>query len=354
MPAVEPQSVPDFDHLPPVDGMPKGCVWGIFDGKDGTKDVVGTLNFLTPTVVREAAKEVRDGVSISLNWPLNALSWFGPFGRKAPDHRILYLPDSMPGIPEHASAWDDELDFNTQSSSQWDSLCHVQHLPSGLSYNGFRPDAIALSKASSTAENPLPTLDHWHARGAMVARGVLLDYKAYAEQAGVAFDPFAGDSISVADLDAAAAHFNLDFHPGDVLILRIGTTQALDTLHAESGAEAARATLAEKQGRCSGLAGSEETARWLWNHRFAAVASDSFALEVVPPILPDGTQGGMDSLALHHYMLSLFGMSIGELWDLARLSGYCAASGRYSFMLTSAPLNHPCLIGSPPNAVAIF
>ncbi|RCI10168.1 hypothetical protein L249_8626 [Ophiocordyceps polyrhachis-furcata BCC 54312] len=345
MPIIEPQSAPDFDHLPPVDGMPHGY---------GEKDLVGTLNFLTPTVVREAAKEVRDGVSISLNWPLNALSWFGPFGRKSPEHRIFYLPDTMPDFPKHASAWDDELDFNTQSSSQWDSLCHVQHTSSGLSYNGFRPDAVALRGTRSTAENAVPTLDHWHSRGAMVARGILLDYKAYAEQAGIAFDPLAGHAIAVTDLEAAAAHFNLVFRPGDVLILRIGTTQALDTLHAEAGAEAARASLAEKPHRCSGLVGSEETARWLWNHRFAAVASDSFALEVIPPVLPDGSEGGMANLALHHYMLSLFGMSIGELWDLARLSRYCAAAGRYSFMLTSAPLNHPCLIGSPPNAVAIF
>ncbi|RDA89492.1 hypothetical protein CP533_2526 [Ophiocordyceps camponoti-saundersi (nom. inval.)] len=355
MPVIEPQSVPDFDHLPPVEGMPQGCAWGIFDGQDGKKDLVGTLNFLTPTVVREAAKEVRDGVSISLNWPLNALSWFGPFGRKKPEHRILYLPDTMANVPKHASAWDDELDINTQSSSQWDSLCHVQHLPSGLAYNGFRPDRAALANTSSTAENTLPTLDHWHSRGAMVARAVLLDYKAFTEQTSLAFDPLAGDAVSVSDLEAAARHFDLVFRPGDVLIIRLGTTEALDGIVAELGPEAGQKSVAERsRGRCSGVVGSEETARWLWNHRFAAVASDTLALEVVPPILADGTAGGMEHLILHHYMLSLFGMSIGELWDLAALSRHCAAADRYSFMLTSAPLNHPCLIGSPPNAVAIF
>ena len=58
-------SVPDFDDLPPVEGMPKGCAWGVFD-KDDKKDVYGTLNFLTPDVVKAAASEVRDGISISL------------------------------------------------------------------------------------------------------------------------------------------------------------------------------------------------------------------------------------------------------------------------------------------------
>lgn len=55
-------SIPDFNDLPAVDGMPQGCAWGVF-GKD---DKVGTLNLLTPAVRAEACKEARDGVSISL------------------------------------------------------------------------------------------------------------------------------------------------------------------------------------------------------------------------------------------------------------------------------------------------
>lgn len=57
--------LPDFDHLPKVEGMPQGCAWGLFD-KDGKKDLLGTLNLLTPAVVKAAAAEVQDGVSISL------------------------------------------------------------------------------------------------------------------------------------------------------------------------------------------------------------------------------------------------------------------------------------------------
>lgn len=50
----------------------------------------------------------------------------------------------------------------------------------------------------------------------------------------------------------------------------------------------------------------------------------------------------------------MFGMSIGELWDLKELARYCKEKKRYSFMITSTPLNQPGLIGSPPNALAIF
>ena len=58
-------SIPTVDGLPPVEGMPQGCAWGVFD-KDGEKDVYGTLNLLTPEIIKDAAAEVRQGLSISL------------------------------------------------------------------------------------------------------------------------------------------------------------------------------------------------------------------------------------------------------------------------------------------------
>jgi hypothetical protein len=59
--------LPDFDRLPKVKGMPQGCAWGVFD-KDGKKDVLGTINLLTPDVVKAAVAEVKEGVSVSLKY----------------------------------------------------------------------------------------------------------------------------------------------------------------------------------------------------------------------------------------------------------------------------------------------
>jgi hypothetical protein len=50
----------------------------------------------------------------------------------------------------------------------------------------------------------------------------------------------------------------------------------------------------------------------------------------------------------------MFGLNIGELWDLEALSKTCAGKKKYSFLLTSCPLNVPGSVGSPPNALAIF
>jgi len=59
-------------------------------------------------------------------------------------------------------------------------------------------------------------------------------------------------------------------------------------------------------------------------------------------------------IVLHQYFLSLFGLNIGELWDLKALGAHCKKIGRYEFLLTSVPLNVPGGVGSPPNALAIF
>lgn len=60
------------------------------------------------------------------------------------------------------------------------------------------------------------------------------------------------------------------------------------------------------------------------------------------------------SSVLHQYLLSMFGLSIGEMWDLKALAAHCRKTSQHSFMLTSVPLRIPCLVGSPPNALAII
>ncbi|KAL0938511.1 uncharacterized protein CTRU02_205121 [Colletotrichum truncatum] len=334
--------LPDFDDLPPVEGMPQGCAWGVFD-KDGKKDLYGTLNLLTPDVIKAAGAEVRDGVSISLNWSLDGLTKLHIPGRKQVVHKVhtLQAAKLSDGV-----GWDDELEFNTQNSSQWDSLVHWHHQPSGLAYNGSNPTQEDMC-VKSTADNKIPTIDHWHTRGGVVGRGVLIDYKAYADEKGIEYHPFAGNRITVQDIEAVAKHQGLEFKHGDIFLIRFGTTETIDNMQPDSPTQPNDIQL-------SGVHGSLETAKWFWNKHFSAAVSDSNAFEAFPPVKPDGSISGWSDLVLHPWLLSLFGMPIGELWDLSRLSEYCKKTGRYSFMLTSAPMNIPCLVGSPPNALAIF
>ncbi|KAI0399644.1 putative cyclase-domain-containing protein [Xylaria palmicola] len=343
-------NVPDFDNLPEVKGMPQGCAWGLFD-KDDKKDLLGTLNLLTPDVVKAACAEARDGVSVSLNWPLNAMSFPVP-GRIQPTHKQMTLQEA--GLSKSAG-WDDEIHFNTQLSSQWDSLVHWHHQPSGLAYNGIKVTKEVLA-ATTTASNPAPTLDHWHAAGGLVARGVLIDFKAWVEKKAQAegktgddaiVHPFDGHRITVAEIETIAKDQGVEFRPGDVLIVRTGMTECLQAPTPEDFAKL-------QNQKISGVHGTKETVKWLWNKHFSAVAGDAWAFEALPPVKEDGSLASVEELVLHPWLLAMFGTPIGELWDLRALSAHCKACGRYSFMLTSAPLNLPGLIGSPPNALAIF
>lgn len=47
-------------------------------------------------------------------------------------------------------------------------------------------------------------------------------------------------------------------------------------------------------------------------------------------------------------------MPIGEMWNLEGLAAECERQQRWTFFLTSSPLNLPGGVASPPNALAIF
>ena len=279
-------NIPDFDSLPEVKGMPKGCAWGVFD-KDGKKDHLGCINLLTPSVVKDAYKEAREGVSVSLNWPIGAINTPG-FMRKGLVHNVI----SFKGGPMDLHGFDDEVEFNTQCSSQWDSLVHFHHQPSGTGYNGCKPTVEQLEQKFGKEDHKgdLPTLHHWHTRGGMVGRGVLLDYRQYAADKGIKYDCFSDHAITVKDLEAVAEHQGTKFKHGDILIVRSGFTEDLGA----GDAAAQEKMLGSHQ--CIGVEGNVATAKWMWNKHFSAVAGDAIAFEVLPPKNEDGSVAGIDGL----------------------------------------------------------
>jgi len=106
---------PPFSSLPLDPSGPHGNAWGLY----GSTDQLGTLNMLTPSVVAAAAaSEIKTGVRVSLDLPLNVPA--NPcFGRQNFRHKILSKLKEK-GRPVN----DDVVEFNTQSSTQWDGLRH--------------------------------------------------------------------------------------------------------------------------------------------------------------------------------------------------------------------------------------
>jgi kynurenine formamidase len=179
------------------------------------------------------------------------------------------------------------------------------------------------------------------ARRGIAGRGVLADVARYYDRIGKTIEFTTAQSIPLEDVQAALEDEGVTLQTGDVLLIRIGWTKFYLSASEEIKEELAKETIVP------GIEGSDRTARWLWDNHLAAVASDSPALEALPK------PAGEEAEFLHFHMLAFFGMPIGEMWNLEGLADDCAADGDYDFFLTSAPLNIPGGVGSPPNALAI-
>lgn len=155
-----------------------------------------------------------------------------------------------------------------------------------------------------------------------------------------------------------------DFHPGDILLIRFGYIAQYEEMDVSKRDKLNELYKTQKPENI-GIRPSEEFLKFLWNKKIAAVGGDSRSFEVWP----------CQELEwhLHEWLLAGWGMTIGELFDLEALSRISASLGRYTFFLSSSPMNvryinpayplcdytltydkAPGGVASPPNALAFF
>ncbi|KAG7453189.1 uncharacterized protein BT62DRAFT_50419 [Guyanagaster necrorhizus] len=313
------EALPTFDELPMFKDH-KGCAWQVW----GPDDQLGTINLLTAEVVKTAAsEEIKTGQTVSLNWPLNFPSK-PMFHRRSPELLVIDNFDR--------ATRDDEIHINSQSGTQWDGMRNS--IPGGSicvpDPNNINPSYKHLG------------IQNWANHG-ICGRGVLLDLVRYYTSGGntLPYDPWASHPITVKELEACAAKQGVKFRTGDILILHVGFIKKFSEVTQEE-----RDALATKPETFAGIEQSDDMKRFLWNNHFAAVASDQPALERWPT--PEGIPH------MHQTLLALWGMPIGEMFDLERLSEICSTTGRYTFFFSSWPLNIIGGCASPPNAAAFF
>ncbi|KAF9445766.1 hypothetical protein P691DRAFT_251987 [Macrolepiota fuliginosa MF-IS2] len=330
---IGPKKLPTFDELPHFKNF-SGCAWGVW----GPDDELGTVNLLTDEVVaRTAAEEIRTGKRVSLNWPIN-FPERPLFQRKSPEVKMLVRAGSSAGMPR-----DDELHINTQSGTQWDGLRHYGVVEHQVFYNNT--PAATLPLGINAHPNPTAIggdhkklgIQNWATHG-ICGRGVLLDIVSHYTKNGapLPYDPWTTYAVTAPMLEAVAKAQGVKFRDGDVLLLRVGFMQKFSRV-----SQSERDALHERPETFAGIEQSEDMKRFLWNNHFAAVASDQPALEAWPA--RPGTQ-------MHQTILGLWGMPIGEFFDLEQLSKVCADTGRYTFFFSSWPLNIIGGAASPPNA----
>jgi kynurenine formamidase len=293
-------------------------------GRWGAEDECGTLNLIDPAAIKRGLTCVRSGKTFSLGLPLGAdgPQGVGIPGRFNPQHYMTAIGQGWgeePGF--HYS--DDVLSLPLQAATQWDSLAHVyydDHL-----YNG-RPVSEVLNVFGAHADG----IDK-QAERAYLTRGVLLDIARYKD-----VDRLAPSTvITLDDLKSTARRQGVTFAPGDILLLRTGHINVF----LEDGD---RDTY---NFRCPGI--GIESLPWLRNCDFAAVASDTPNVEVLPPEDP------LVLSPVHSVALRDMGLPLGEMFVLEELAADCAADGIWEFLLSAQPLKVTAGIGSPVNPVAV-
>lgn len=291
-------------------------------GRWGPEDERGTLNFITPDVVRRAAALVRRGVVFSLGLPFGAEGpQIGQGGRVNPLHLMTATEGRLGADPDGLRYSDDVIVMPLQCATQWDSLAHVYY--GGQLYNGH---PAATLTAAGAARNGIDKI-----AGGIVSRGVLLDV---ARTRGVERVP-PGQAIGPADLEAAERQARVRVGTGDVLLVRTGHLQVFTIDGDRVGYM--------RQSPGLGVACVE----WLHAREVAAVATDTNAVEVLPfedPAVP---------LPVHALCIRDMGLTLGEMFDLEELAADCSRDGVYEFLLSAPPLRVTGGVGSPLNPLAV-
>ncbi|OAL04009.1 hypothetical protein IQ06DRAFT_291633 [Phaeosphaeriaceae sp. SRC1lsM3a] len=312
----------------------------VWVGTPGSREEgLGKLALLTPEVVaKAAAQEIKTGRRVTLGWELTKLENAG-LGRQRCKHDIIPL---FAGV-----AYDDVYTFNPQQSSQWDGLRHFSQQPEdGEGERRFYGGTTAAE--IEDRRNTRIGMQHWAKEG-IAGRGVLIDYASWAEKQGITYSTFSTHEVKLKDVQAIAAECKVEFQKGDILFIRIGMTKEWDTKMTQ---EDKAAYAGNENPRHAGVEATQDVLRWIWDNKFAAVAGDAISWEVFPA--NNDKENEENKVFLHEYFLAGWGMPIGEMFDLEALSEMCKVEGRWSFFVTSAPLNMPGGVSSPPNCMALF
>jgi kynurenine formamidase len=331
---------PEADpYLPPTGAVPDiDTVRALAErysnwGRWGPDDELGTLNHIRESDVVAASRLVRSGRTFSLAIPVDEHGpQSGGFGRFNPIHLMIrdgnaaatgtVVRDFYGGRDRWIRGTDDLLILPLQSGTQWDALAHIVF--DRRIYNGY--DATDVG-SKGAIRNDIAKM-----RDRVIGRGVLLDIP---RSKGVPWlEP--GAPIHAVDLETCAREQGVAVGRGDIVLIRTGQM---------AQCRAAGSWGAYAGGAAPGLA--LDTVGWIHDRDIAAVASDTWGIEVLPNETPDVFQ------PLHIILIVHMGLLVGEIFDLEALAADCAEDGRFEFLFTAPPLPITGGVGSPVNPMAI-
>ena len=281
-------------------------------GRWGKSDQLGTFNLITPEVRREAAKEVKEGISISLERPLSETK---SIVNTQPLKDVMDLHvDGKFNMDEYS------VFFHGFAFSHFDALSHVYY--DGHLYNGYPESDITSSGAK--------VLNAAQYDKGVFTRGVLIDI---AWLRGVPYLP-TNALITGHDLDQWEAKTGVHIRSGDAVLIRTGRWARED----------ARGPW-DIENASAGLTPS--AIEWLHKRDVAFMASDA-AHDALPSVVE-----GVD-YPIHILAIVAMGMPLADQCDLEGVAQESLRLHRETFLLTLAPARIPTSTGSLANPIATF
>ena len=283
-------------------------------GRWGKDDQIGTVNLVTPAKRKQAAKLVREGITVSLEHLIDF--------EKSADNQLPFVHE-MTATGDHATMFSGDrysVAFHGYSHTHMDALCHMFY--DGRMYNGFAQTEVTKTGANKN------DIAGFH--NGIVTRGILIDIP---QLKGVPYlEP--GDAIYPENLDAWLKKTGMKVEAGDILLIRTGRW--------------ARRTAKGPWAVGQGAAGLYPTAvEWIRKRDIAVLGSDG-----VSDVLPSKVQGVFQPI--HQLMLVALGTPLLDNLDLEALAETANRLHRWNFQITLAPLAVPGGTGSPLNPIATF
>jgi len=278
-------------------------------GRWGEADERGTLNYLTPEHVKNAASLVRSGRSISLSREVDSVP---EIDNPNPAIHLMIRGYDVPasgGEPQFVS---DYLGCGCHGNahSHIDALCHVAY--KGRLYNN-RP----LSTVTTQGANAMDITTY--ANG-IVGRGVLLDIPKVRGTRWL--EP--GDAVTSEDLLAAEHKQGVRLGEGDIFVFRVGhplRRKEVGPWNIEHGGQ--------------GRAGLHPTAmRLLHERKIAAFLPDGDGETV-----PSNVKGVLHPI--HALQIGAMGLACGDSLQFEELAKVCEDERRWECMVTLAPHARP-------------
>tara|TARA_B100001109_G_scaffold251757_1_gene246701 strand:- start:646 stop:1659 length:1014 start_codon:yes stop_codon:yes gene_type:complete len=280
-------------------------------GRWGKDDQLGTLNNIDAAKMVLASKLVKEGISISMEFPITEKG--DPFNPEPLQHEVM--------INDEISIDVQNINFHGFTLTHMDAVNHFSY--KGKMYNGFPFKLNDLGKFEHLGPDVV-------AEKGIFTRGVLIDFASFFNVDYL--EP--GHAITINDFIEWEKEMGVTIQKGDAVLIRTGRWEKVS----KDGNWNASELIA-------GLHAT--TVKFLKERDISIIGCDG-----VTDVVPSGLE--QKPFPIHDLVIAGMGMPILDNLNLDEVAEQAVKLDRHTFLFVASPLKIPGGTGSPLNPLAIF